>query len=58
MCVYGEVRGGEAYVRSCAHIHQWNVKKKKKCGGGGSSLSSAPLFSVLSLLCCSVGLFV
>lgn len=42
MCVYvcGEVAaavGGVAYVRSCAHIHQWNVKRKKE-GGGFSSL--------------------
>lgn len=67
MCVYvcGEVAaavGGVAYVRSCAHIHQWNVKRKKE-GGGGVLLSffffsSASLFSVLSLLGCSVGLFV
>lgn len=27
---------GVAYVRSCAHIHQWNVKRKRR---GFSSLS-------------------
>lgn len=41
VCVYGEVMvvvvgGGVAYVRSCAHIHQWNVKRKRR---GFSSLS-------------------
>lgn len=68
--VYGEVAvavavvvvgGGVAYVRSCAHIHQWNVKREEGGRGGFSSLlsfSSASLFSVLSLLRCSVGLFV
>lgn len=64
VCVYvcGEVAaavGGVAYVRSCAHIHQWNVKRKKEEGGSPLFFfSSASLFSVLSLLGCSVGLFV
>lgn len=39
--------GGVAYLRSCAHIHQWNVKRKGWEGGGFSSLF-ASLFSVPS----------
>lgn len=56
--VYGEVVVvvGVAYVRSCAHIHQWNVKGKKE--GASPLFPGASLFSVLSPLCCSVGLFV
>lgn len=38
--------GGVAYLRSCAHIHQWNVKRKGWEGGGFSLFAS--LFSVPS----------
>ena len=56
--VYGEVGVVVvAYVRSCAHIHQWNVKRERRGFSSLLSFSSASLFSVLSPLCCSVGLF-
>lgn len=34
VCVWGGDGGGGgvAYVRSCAHIHQWNVKRKRRGG--------------------------
>lgn len=60
MCV-GVEGGGLAYVRSCAHIHQWNVKRVKERGGwegGFSSLFHFVVFCSLSPLCYSAGLFV
>lgn len=58
-CVCVHVCGKEvaavvwAYVRSCAHIHQWNVKRKEE-----GSVLGLLVFCSLFPLCCSVGLFV
>lgn len=59
VCVCVHVYGKEvaavvwAYVRSCAHIHQWNVKRKEE-----GSVLGLLVFCSLFPLCCSVGLFV
>ena len=50
-CVCGG-GGGLAYVRSCAHIHQWNVKRERR--GFSSRLSSPPLGCFLFSLRCAV----
>lgn len=52
VCARGGGGGAVAYVRSCAHIHQWNVKRERR--GFSSLLSFPPLRCFLFSLCCAV----